>query len=598
MTQVSPAAVIRHGLRILAPLSVALTVYLYLFPLFQTCAFPLPVTDGVDTGLAAFLETAALHSPFAPTPPTPPNRSSGNGTANDGKGSTRMPLAPFRLLALGDPQLEGDTSIPNAYSRSFPHLRALFKHLTFQTLHSSLRQRIRQSLHDTVDFYLEDIPNSLEAIRKRIDLFGNDFYLAHIYRTLHWWTRPTHVSVLGDLVGSQWLDDAEFDRRSERYWTRVFRGGDRVPDDVARYPADDYDLAGILGEGSPDNETAAWTRRVINVAGNHDIGYAGDINYERLGRFERAFGKANYELRFELPLDDEALRATVHDAVTNPDSDRLTPELRIVILNDMNLDTPALSQELQDASYRFINSVINTASAVEYGGHFTLMLTHVPLYKPAGVCADEPFFAFHDHDGTLREQNQLSVDASKGFLEGVYGMSGNPGAPAAGRGRPGVILNGHDHVGCDTWHFINQTAILRPWEVRNWDQAQGEKLVGLDSHPGIREITVRSMMGDFGGNAGLLSLWFDYESWQWKFEYATCPMGTHNLWWVVHILDLITIVAVVVHGVITVLSALGFDVEKRLMFEIKAKKVQAAGKAERVGDGDGDVKKPKVPVPS
>lgn len=591
MTRLSPAAILRHGLRIIAPLSVALTIYLYLFPLFQTCAFPLPLADGVDTGLGAFRATAALHSPFAPAPADGPGPS--NGTASDKTRVSRPPLAPFRLLALGDPQLEGDTSIPNAYSRSFPHLRAFFRHVTFQTYHSSLRQRIRQSLHDTVDFYLEDIPNSLEAIRKRIDIVGNDFYLAHIYRTLHWWTRPTHVSVLGDLIGSQWINDAEFDRRSERYWTRVFRGGERVPDDIARYPADDYDLAGTLGEESDEMEE--WVRRVINVAGNHDIGYAGDINMERLGRFERSFGKVNYELRFELPVADETLRAAVYDEATNPDSDRLVPELRIVVLNNMNLDTPALSQEIQDASYRYINSVINTASAVEYSGHFTLLLTHIPLYKPAGLCADEPFFSFHSHDGTLREQNQLSVDASKGFLEGVYGMSGNSHAPGAGRGRPGIILNGHDHVGCDTWHFINQTATEKQWEVRTWDQAKDEKLVGLDGHPGIREVTVRSMMGDFGGNAGLLSMWFDDETWQWKFEYATCPMGTQHLWWLVHILDLITIVAGVVYGIIAVLTSLGFDVERSLTIEFKRAKDQSSRKAE--ASTNGDMRKPKGPAP-
>lgn len=595
MTQISPVAILRNGLRILAPLSVALTVYLYLYPIFQTCAFPLPLADGVDTGLGAFLETAALHSPFAVPAPLRGGHDNANSNGN-------RPLAPFRLLALGDPQLEGDTSIPNARGQSFPHLWTLFSHLTFQSEHRSLRERVRQSLHDSVDFYLEDIPNTLESIRKRIDLFGNDFYLAHIYRTLRWWARPTHVSVLGDLVGSQWLDDAEFDRRSERFWARVFRGGERVPDDVARAPADDYDLAGLLGGDYDDDEAAAWERRIVNVAGNHDIGYAGDINEERLGRFERAFGKANYELRFELPLgdNDNASTATTAAGTTGADADsrRLTPELRVVVLNDMNLDTPALSSELQDATYRFVNAIINTASAVEYTGHFTVVLTHVPLHKPAGVCADEPHFAFHDHDGTLREQNQLSADASRGFLEGIYGMSGNPGAPAGGRGRPGVILNGHDHEGCDTWHFVNQSSGERAWEARTWRAAAGDEgIVGREGHPGIREITVRSMMGDFGGNAGLLSVWFDREAWQWRFEYATCPLGTQHLWWVVHILDLVVVVAALAYGVIAVLSAAGVDVEKRVLVDLKAAAGQGLSKGTKVVM-NGEEKKARVPAVS
>lgn len=546
MTQLSPAAALRNGLRILrvlVPLSVVLTIYLYLFPLFQQCAFPLPLHDktGVDTGLAAFRETASLHwSTNAKSQPD---------------------LAPFRLLALGDPQLEGDTSIPNARGKAFPHLSSLLSHLTFRSTHHSLRERVRQSLHETIDFYFEDIPNTIESIRKRIDLFGNDFYLAHIYRTVRWWTQPTHVAVLGDLVGSQWLDNEEFERRSHRYWTRVFRGGERVPDEVALVPDEDYDLAGVLGAYGDNESREQWTRRVINVAGNHDIGYAGDINDERFGRFERAFGKANYELRFELPITNSTVNTTVYDELTNRESERLVPEIRVVVLNDMNLDTPALSTELQDATYGFINSVINTASAVEFKGHFTVVLTHIPMYKPEGICVDAPFFDFHEHDGSLKEQNLLSADASRGFLEGIYGMSGDTNAPAGGRGRPGIILNGHDHEGCDTWHFINQSLGDGPgdrtWEVRRWQEARESGLPGEQKLPGIREVTVRSMMGDFGGNAGLLSAWFDEDSWEWRFEYATCPLGTQHLWWAVHILDLITVLIVVATGFLAVATAYG-----------------------------------------
>ncbi|KAL2261943.1 hypothetical protein VTK26DRAFT_2951 [Humicola hyalothermophila] len=563
MTCSSPSAVLGNGLRYLIPLSVVLTVYLYLYPVFNTCAFPLPPQQhgaAADTGRTAFLETAKVHWHNAA------------GTVHNATVLVpSRPIAPFRLLALGDPQLEGDTSIPTDYLGTFPHLKSLLRHLTFKTSHVSLRQRIRQSVHDLVDILFEDTFDALESVRKRVDLFGNDFYLAHIYRTVHWWTRPTHVTVLGDLVGSQWLDDNEFYRRADRYWNRVFRGSEPVPDNLAAYPADEYDLSGYLG-GGPFNESTAWSRRIINVAGNHDIGYAGDINEERVERFERAFGKVNYELRFELPVSDPATAETVYDDARNrdPASVRLTPELRVVVLNDMNLDTPALSTKLQDDTYAFINRVISTAADVNYLGHFTLVLTHIPLYKPEGVCVDDPFFAFHEHDGTLREQNLLSEAASKGFLEGILGMSGRTNGPGRGRGRRGMILNGHDHEGCDTWHFINQSVAdpeQRKWEVRRWRQANSPspagagRIVGREGLPGVREVTVRSMMGDFGGNAGLLSVWFDEEAWEWKAEYATCPLGKQHLWWVVHVLDLVVIVGVLLAGVGALLRAVGVDVD-------------------------------------
>lgn len=539
------AAYLRHGLRLLLPLAVACSVYLYLYPFFNGCAFPLPSRDTEQ----AFAVTKTQHWPF----------SLGGEHAVDG---VPTKSAPFRLLALGDPQLEGDTSIPTAYLGTFPHLKKIFRRVTFRTEQLSFLDRIRMILHDTIDFYFEDIPNLLESVRKRFDLFGNDFYLAHIYRTIHWWTRPSHVTVLGDLLGSQWIDDAEFDKRGDRFWNRTFKGSERVPDEVALWPEDEYEPAGLL-DGSPAEDV--WTRRIMNVAGNHDIGYAGDLTEERMERFERVFGKANYELRFELPITDEQLNATLVD--NDPNSKRLVPEIRLLIINDMNLDTPAKSGPLQDQTYAFINAAIGTSSHVKFDGQMTVILTHIPMYKPAGVCVDAPFFDFHTQEdgGGVKEQYLLSADASKGFLEGIFGVSKDRGAAGQGLGRPGLVLNGHDHAGCDTYHWMNQTNGTVPqdrsWEVMRWKDAQEKNIPRMPLHPGRREITVRSMMGDFGGNAGLLSMWFDYEKWEWEYEYVDCPLGRQHFWWLTHILDFGALAGVVLYALVTVLEGKGVDVD-------------------------------------
>ncbi|VBB71303.1 Putative protein of unknown function [Podospora comata] len=555
-----PTAILRHVLRVLIPVSIALTIYLYLYPVFGTCAFPLPPSSSSETR-SPFLETAKSHwvpAFLANATATATATATAINSSIEEPPAPALPSkkAPFRLLTLGDPQLEGSTSIPIEYLGVFPHAKSLVRNFKLSRL------GIKQALHDAVDILLEDTFNFFESVRKIIDLFGNDFYLAHIYRSVHWWTRPTHVTVLGDLVGSQWLNEAEFTKRANRYWNRVFRGAEKVPNSLQAYPAEEYDLSGYLSRF--DNDTT-WARRIINVAGNHDIGYAGDITTNLTARFEKAFGKINYELRFELPLPEGFDSKTLYNPDTNTESTRLIPELRLVVLNDMNLDTPALSTQLQDDTYTFINNVINTAAAVEFEGHYTVILTHIPLYKPTGVCVDQPFFEFHSHDGTLKEQNQLSVAASKGFLEGILGMSASSSAPGGGKGRRGIILNGHDHAGCDTYHYVNQTAEGGEveWQVKRWRQAVREKTVGKEAEgvPGVREITVRSMMGDFGGNAGLLSIWFDEESWQWKADYDTCPLGTQHLWWLVHILDLIAVVGLVVYIACGALKVVGLDVD-------------------------------------
>ncbi|KAI3324665.1 hypothetical protein HD806DRAFT_51602 [Xylariaceae sp. AK1471] len=566
----SPAALLsffRNAVRFLLVVAVACTLHLYLYPYFRGCAFPLPPSVSNVPDSTTDASASASHE----TPQQPVS-------------------APFRLLTLADPQLEGDTSIRNYGRPNFLHLEWAIRHLTFQTEHPSLRKRLRQVTHDLIDVFFDDIPDTLESIRKHIDLFGNDFYLAHIYRTLRWWTKPTHVAVLGDLLGSQWIGDPEFQKRSWRFWNRSFKGGERIPDEVAQFPTEDYNVSGILG--AEDGEAAVWQRRIINVVGNHDIGYAGDLTPEHLDRFERAFGKVAYELRFELPIDDPITNATVFDPEENLESSRLPPELRIVNINNMNLDTPALNQSLQDDTYAFINAVIHTASAVEFEGHFTIVLTHMPLYKPEGICVDPPFFDFHESGG-VKEQNQLSADASRGFLEGIYGLSGDPNAPAGGTGRRGLILNGHDHEGCDTYHFINQSlqGDERRWQVGRWENARIDQLPGKPGLPGMREITVRSMMADFGGNAGFLSVWFDQDSWEWKYEFATCELGRQYYWWFVHVFDIILLIALVAYGALEIAIMSGFDAEKWLEAKLSPPATPQAGLKRREDKINGDITK-------
>ncbi|KAK4697862.1 ethanolamine phosphate phosphodiesterase, partial [Lecanoromycetidae sp. Uapishka_2] len=373
------------------------------------------------------------------------------------------------------------------------------------------------------DLFLADIPRILQSYRKRLDLLGNDYYLAHIYRTLQWMLHPTHVAVVGDLIGSQWVSDEEFERRGARFWQRVFRNGRRVEDEISN---------GISVEALSEGEAPAkeWSRRVINVAGNHDIGYAGDITPEKMQRFERVFGKANWETRFNLP--------------TAAVDSKKAPELRLIVLNSLNLDAPVLETDLQSDTYKFVNDAISASRPVEDRNVGTILLTHLPLHKQAGVCVDAPLFEYHDekHGGGVREQNHLSYDASKGLLEGIFGMNGDISSPGGGLGRKGIILTGHDHEGCDVVHQLRRNGDTDyRWIAENMT-AYTSRVHTAEAIPSIREITVRSMMGDFGGNAGLLSAWFDHDGQDWKFDYSTCAVGTQHIWWAIHILDLVTII--------------------------------------------------------
>ncbi|MCJ1235068.1 hypothetical protein MMC14_003032 [Varicellaria rhodocarpa] len=480
---------------VLVSISISSTTYLYQYPFFHGCGFP--HRGALRNDPASLWENI---------------RQKANHSSNT--------QAPFRLLALGDPQLEGDTSLPDREAGIFASLRLVKADLPTADSNAARIGVLKQAVKTLVS---EDIPIQIGAWRKQLDLFGNDYYLAHIYRTIYQHTNPTHVTVLGDLLGSQWIDDEEFEMRGARFWQRVFHKGNKVEHEITDEPT-----VQVLGEDEK------WARRIINIAGNHDVGYAGDMTVDRVERFDRVFGKPNWEITFRLPQRD--------DGNHMESSDKENPELRIVVLNSLNLDTPATDEDLQKKTYDFINEIITRSKPVEDRTVGTVLLTHIPLHKEVGICVDSPFFDFHSSDqgGGLKEQNHISYNAGKGILEGIFGMSGNLDAPGRGLGRNGIIVTGHDHEGCDVCHHLpfDEDIHARRWNATKWHDVREST---DESIPEIREITVRSMMGNFGGNAGLLSAWFDHQAGEWRFAYSTCSAGVQHIWWAVHVTNLVTI---------------------------------------------------------
>jgi hypothetical protein len=501
--------------RFLLPACIVATSYLYLYPIFNGCAFPSPTKfnekKGPDTCIFESKPDNLFddHDAISKAPPFPP-----------------IPqVAPLRLLALADPQLEGDTSLPKAPNATIAALEFAW----FSLSNGNLRHAVDGSLRVLREIF-PDLVRGVRYARKQIDLLGNDYYLAHVYRSVHWWTAPTHVTVLGDLLGSQWIGDKEFEHRSWRYWNRVLKRGKKTETELLH--PENYDTVG------PRKETLgadpSWNQRIINIAGNHDIGYAGDINQNRIDRFEEQFGPVNGDIIFTLPNT-----TSIQD-----------PTIRILVLNSMNLDLPALSEDLQVSTFQFINDAISHSAPVESHTHFTILLTHIPLHKSHGVCVDSPLFQFFSDSegGGIKEQNMLSADLSRdAVLQGLFGKHPNLDVAARGMGRDGIILTGHDHEGCDVYHYAERAASNSEenegggWKVAHWSSAEAWQRLTDDDTPGVREVTVRSMMGEFGGNAVLLSAWWDDESMRWRYEVSRCILGVQHIWWGVHILDVVTV---------------------------------------------------------
>ncbi|PRP89300.1 hypothetical protein PROFUN_02174 [Planoprotostelium fungivorum] len=235
----------------------------------------------------------------------------------------------------------------------------------------------------------------------QLNLNINDYFGRHVFLSAMSSLQPTHVAVLGDLFSNQYLSDAEFASRLARYnW-------------MFEHP--------LISSGKT---------QLINITGNHDIGYASEINSYQISKFEKAFGAVN---------------------------DRYEASGHILgIFNSMNVDTSS-DQRLSESTWNHMKELAEERKK----GKPLILLTHVPLYKPRGSCVDGPDI-HRNNRGAVTEQNVISEESSRWILDEM---------------KPAIILNGHDHYGCKYTH-----------------------------EGGIREYTVRSVMGDFSGYTAVVDV--------------------------------------------------------------------------------------------
>ncbi|CAR21178.1 Ted1p [Lachancea thermotolerans CBS 6340] len=356
----------------------------------------------------------------------------------------------------------------------------------------------------------------------RLDIFGNDFYLGHIFSTMRNRLNPTHVAVMGDLFSSQWIGDSEFFNRTMRYTKRIFK---RDTTSLENIRNDSHDENGLyknywvqfadefkrrlteepktLGFGyenvhtwDPEHEDYLF----INLTGNHDIGYSGDATFQHMSRFHQLFGKDNYWIEYD--------RDTDHP-------------WRIVVLDSMLLEGPPLQQEFVNATWEFLLQLFEQ----RFEGS-TVLLTHVPFYKKEGLCTDGELFRYYPDDyprepykqNLLRSQNHLSEDVTKRVLNLIFD-----------NGKPGIILTGHDHEGCET--VYNKDSKTGDWNAAKTMQSP-------DFH--VREVTVRSMMGEFNGNTGLVTGHFNHETKTWEWSFSLCPFSIQHVWWFTKVVTILS----------------------------------------------------------
>lgn len=348
---------------------------------------------------------------------------------------------------------------------------------------------------------------------QRLEIIGNDYYLGHIFRVMKKRLKPSHVAIMGDIFSSQWISDSEFYNRSIRLTHRILGRNKTFLTDILKeshdseglYQVDWPTYADKINEktGVHYEDVWAWTDHedylLINVTGNHDIGYSGDCTYQHLARYVHLLGHDNYWIEYD--------RGTDH-------------AWRIVVLNDILLDGPFLQPEFLDRNWEFLNQL----SEQQFEGS-TILLTHIPLYKKEGLCYDGPEFKYYPEQhipepykaNLLKSQNHLSENVTNRILNLIFA-----------NGKPGLILTGHDHEGCET--FYNKNLQNSTWNSTT-------SIENKDAY--IKEITVRSVMGDYQGNTGLLTGYFNNDTHSWEWSFSLCPFIVQHVWWFTKITTII-----------------------------------------------------------
>lgn len=318
---------------------------------------------------------------------------------------------------------------------------------------------------------------------------------------------------MGDMFSSQWIGDSEFYNRTKRMLTRLFPRPEaqtvteldfiKAHKDVD-WRAHFHWFNEALNEGKFTNPSSYhysdvrdWTGAnltdeplFINITGNHDIGY-GDTTYQHMCRWRKLFGKDNFWIEYDNGTDHA---------------------WRIVVLNSLALDGPFLQPEFGRYDWQFVE----TLEKRPYNGT-TILMTHIPMYKKEGLCADGPFVDHFNKTncppkanckiGLLKSENHLQYKTSQRVLNAVF------------RNSSGIIMTGHDHVGCVNYYNYDP-------ETATWEASKN-----ITSEKHIQELTVRSVMGEFEGNTGIVTGHFNHNTHNWDFGYSTCSFSIQHVWW-------------------------------------------------------------------
>ncbi|KAG0293093.1 hypothetical protein BGZ97_005417 [Linnemannia gamsii] len=293
---------------------------------------------------------------------------------------------------------------------------------------------------------------------------------------------------------------------------------------------------------------------MINITGNHDIGYGNDISQDRVTRWEQVFGKSNFISSMDIPSmegngasenDTYSRRTQTSSNEEINGTNRSSRRLHLVVLNTMLLDGPSSDENLRGQTWAYLQeaSLLKEKNPKDK----IVLLTHIPFHKEQGICVDPPDIHVH-WDNTIIEQTMLTPNTTQWILNTL---------------RPDFVLNGHDHYGCDvihTFHHDQDTWIASATDLSSPTQPlqevqreEEETKEQIQPARRVREITQRSMMAEFGGYSGLFEIKTPvngHEEKDLEFRYTACGFFNDLQVWIVIITDLVVVILWLLFGLV------------------------------------------------
>ncbi|KAG9072157.1 hypothetical protein KI688_006381 [Linnemannia hyalina] len=375
--------------------------------------------------------------------------------------------------------------------------------------------------------------------------------------TCHWnWDSKESFMRMVVFADPQMEGDAKIRRLGKREFdVRVARYRSIFPDPSL---SSSGSVARTVGAGEESTVPV-----MINITGNHDIGYGYDISQDRVERWEQVFGKSNFISSVDIPTSGVVGSENDTDSRRSQSSRRL----HLVVLNTMLLDGPSSDENLRGQTWQFLQE----ASSLKENNpqDKIVLLTHIPFHKEQGICVDPPDIRVH-WDNTIIEQTMLTPNTTQWILNTL---------------RPDFVLNGHDHYGCDVVHTLHHdqdtwiasaTDLSLPVSGSSQAEQQQQEEVKEQRQQTrrVREVTQRSMMAEFGGYSGLFEIKIPSTSSsssfdnsnnsnnnnnmsedELEFHYTACGFFNDVQVWVVIITDLVVAILWALFGLLRLITS-------------------------------------------